>query len=271
MITHEQFEKAKQFIFRYGRLFDRKRFSFYFQNGSRDEVLTALMCYQNEDGGFGNGLEMDVLCPVSSPICTETAMYYLDDLGVTQGEVVDRLESWILASQQEDGTLPHPVDQVKLYPHGEWWLGDDNVRVLSLAGLLGRWGRGSEQFFSRVAEYFSARTLPDDLGIFEYPFYMYLRYAPGAEKFSDSLEKARRQIPDMLEKTAGHYPLFCPHWSYARDEISQEKLKAEAAKVIGYLQDDGGLATAYPDLPWWRPVDTLKVLVLLKRHGFLDV
>ncbi len=271
MITSEQFEKAKQFIFRYGRLFDRKRFSFHFENGSRDEVLAALMCYQNEDGGFGNGLEMDVLCPVSSPICTETAMYYLEDLGVTEGEVIDRIESWILSSQRDDGILPHPMDQVILYPHGGWWLNDDKDRVLSIAGLLGRWRRGSEEFFSRVEKYFSAQTLPDELGVYNYPLYMYLRYAPGAEKYADSLEQLRSRIPDMLEKTADHYPLFGPHWSDASDEISEEDLKAEAAKMVSFLQDDGGLATAYTDLPWWRPVNTLKALVILKRHRFLDV
>ena len=42
MVTEEQFEKAKQFIYRYGRLFDRKRFAFHFENGSRDEALAAL-------------------------------------------------------------------------------------------------------------------------------------------------------------------------------------------------------------------------------------
>jgi len=268
MITEEQFGKAKQFIFRHGRLFDRKRFLYHFEDGSRDEVLAALMCYQNEDGGFGHGLEMDVLCPVSSPICTETAMYYLEDLGVTEGEVVDRLENWILSSQQEDGTLPHPVDQVTLYPHGGWWLNDDKDRVLSLAGLLGKWERGSEQFFSRVEKHFSTQTLPDELGVYNYPIYMYLRFAPGAEKYADSLEEVRSKIPDMLEKAADHYPLFSPYWSNAGDEVGRETLEAEAAKMVNDLQDDGGLATAYPDLPWWRPVNTLEALVILKKYGF---
>ncbi len=47
-------------------------------------------------------------------------MLLLDELGVTQGDMVDRLESWILAAQQKDGTVTPPLAELKAYPHGEW-------------------------------------------------------------------------------------------------------------------------------------------------------
>ena len=70
MVTREQFEKALQFIYRYGDLLARKRFAFHFEEGSKQAVLDTLNSYQNDDGGFGNGLELDVMCPESSGICT---------------------------------------------------------------------------------------------------------------------------------------------------------------------------------------------------------
>jgi len=69
MITPEQFEKARQFIYRQGDLLTRRRFAFHFEQGSNQPVLQALACYQNDDGGFGNGLELDITCPESSGIC----------------------------------------------------------------------------------------------------------------------------------------------------------------------------------------------------------
>lgn len=271
MITQEQFDKAKQFIFRHGRLFDRKRFSFHFEDGSSKSALESLLCYQNPDGGFGHGIELDVLCPASTAIGAETAMYYLEDLGIKDGEKIDRLENWILSAQQDNGTVPHPENEIKLYPHGPWWLGDDDIRVFSLAGMLGKWGRGSELFFQRVENYFENYPFPEKFEIYTYPLYLYLRFAPGMEKHTARLEEIRCQLPNLLEKFKDYYPLFSPYWSYASDDVSREILKAEAEKMVDDLQDDGGLKFAYPDLPWWRPVVTLEGLVALKKHGFLNI
>ena len=35
-----------------------------------------------------------------------------------------------VSEQGEDGRLPHPVEAVKAYPHGEWWL-EDHGRALA--------------------------------------------------------------------------------------------------------------------------------------------
>ena len=113
MLTQKQFEAAKGFIFRHGRLLDRKYFQFHFANGSRDEVLQVLSCYQNPDGGFGYGLEPDVMCPASTGICMEIGMAYLEGLGVTEGEIVDRAESGTVGAQQEDGSMRPPEAEVR--------------------------------------------------------------------------------------------------------------------------------------------------------------
>jgi hypothetical protein len=78
------------------------------------------------------------MCPVSSPICTEVGLSLLHELEAAQTPVAERAEGWILRSQLEDGTLPHPTEEIKRYPHGGWWLNNDRARVLSLAGLLRR-------------------------------------------------------------------------------------------------------------------------------------
>ena len=40
-------------------------------------------------------------------------------------------------------------------------------------------------------------------------------------------------------------------------------------KLFEVFLEDGGVATPYPDLPWWCPIFTLDGLILLKRYGFL--
>ena len=95
-INNNQIKKIKEFIFKNGRLLERNLFSFFFENGSKDAVIKAIVAYQNLDGGFGNGIEPDILCPDSTAIGAETAMYILDLLEHTNNEIVDQLFNWII-------------------------------------------------------------------------------------------------------------------------------------------------------------------------------
>ena len=47
------FEKARGFVYRNARPLELARWRFHFENGSADDVVTALSAFQNEDGGFG--------------------------------------------------------------------------------------------------------------------------------------------------------------------------------------------------------------------------
>lgn len=67
------FQKARGFIYRNARPVDLARWRYHFEGGAREEVLTALAAFQNEDGGFGHGLEADSLNPNSCPIQTWNA------------------------------------------------------------------------------------------------------------------------------------------------------------------------------------------------------
>ena len=40
------FEKAAEFIWKHGRLLERRIFEYFFLGGSKDNILTSLMAYQ---------------------------------------------------------------------------------------------------------------------------------------------------------------------------------------------------------------------------------
>src|SRR6186997_3124590 len=75
------FESAQTFILSNGRLLERQLFAFHFQGGDSQRVLSALLAYQNQDGGFGNALEPDKRTATSQPIDQEFALRVLDDIG----------------------------------------------------------------------------------------------------------------------------------------------------------------------------------------------
>ena len=106
MLTTEQLEKARQFIYRNGDLLTRKRFAYHFEGGAKQAVLDALACYQNDDDGFGNGLEKDVMCPESSGIALEIALGHLLELKVADGPILERALTWAHMNQTDNGDLP---------------------------------------------------------------------------------------------------------------------------------------------------------------------
>jgi len=53
----ERLKKAKDYIFMKGRRLEQCLYSFHLENGTQQQVLDALAEFQNEDGGFGHGIE----------------------------------------------------------------------------------------------------------------------------------------------------------------------------------------------------------------------
>jgi hypothetical protein len=272
MLTQAQLDKSKQFIYRHGRLLDRKRFAYHFEGGSKQAVLDALACYQNDDGGFGHGLELDVMCPHSSPICTEVGLAILLECDAGDSTIADRAERWILAAQRESGELVHPENHIRNYPHGNWWLGDDAIRVFAIAGLLARLGRGTEQLYARAAALFQAKysPFPAEVSVYDYPLHLYLNYASDVAQFADERAALRVLMPDMLAKAAWHCPLFFCHDRWYSEDIPAATWREEATKAVSTLQEDGGVSIVnYENLSWWRPVWTLEMLVRLQMQGLL--
>ena len=149
-IDENQYKRIKEFIFRNGRLLERKLFTFFFENGNKDDVIKALLAYQNLDGGFGNGIEPDLLCPESTAIGAETAMYILDLLEYVDNEITDHLVNWIIEVQNEEGYINHPPKNMYNYPFQDWWDGPDDLRILAISGFLKKWGFKELSFFKKV-------------------------------------------------------------------------------------------------------------------------
>ncbi|MBE6901572.1 MAG: hypothetical protein E7478_03790 [Ruminococcaceae bacterium] len=120
------YEKAKQFVYRNARPLDLARWQYHFENGSKEAVLHALSFYQNEDGGFGHGIEPDFLNPDSTPIATWAATDIINETGLTDKAhpivtgILRYLESGADFDEEQNqwlNTVPTNND----YPHAIWW------------------------------------------------------------------------------------------------------------------------------------------------------
>jgi hypothetical protein len=228
-----------------------------------------LLSYQNADGGFGNGIEPDLLCPDSTAIGAETAMYIIDLLEYENNEITDRLFNWINKEQNEKGYIDHPPKNMYNYPFQEWWGNPDDQRILALSGFLKKWGLEAPTFFKKVKDFYSTCSLPQEYTMYDYPYFVYLKYLGETKDEKKILQHIINQLPNIFEKNKDHYPLFGRHWYLALDIVDNEIKNNEAEIFIKGLKDDGGLKIVYQNLPWWRPIWTLDGLILLKKSGLI--
>lgn len=269
ILNPEQIQNARSFIFKNGRLLERQLFEYFFGNSTTSACLKALFAYQNEDGGFGNGIEPDLLCPDSTAIGAETALYILDLLDCHDAQTIGNLVDWIMTHQNSDGFIPHPPGNMLNYPYQPWWKNPDRERILALAGVMKKWGVGEAAFFEGVGSFFKSLSLPEEANFYDYPYFIYLKYCAGSDKDRAQFSKMVEGLPNLLNKYHSQFPLFSRAWFYASDCFERDVLAKEAATFVSAFHADGDIDSPYPDHPWWRPIILLDGLILLKRMSFL--
>jgi hypothetical protein len=140
---YDIFDKARKWIYFNARQIDLARFQYLFENGSREAVLSALMEYQNEDGGFGHALEADSFNPLSSPIQTWAATEILNEVCLEEDHpIIQGILRYLESGRDFNGkcwlnTVPSNND----YPRASWWNYDlqsyDRITYNPTAALAG--------------------------------------------------------------------------------------------------------------------------------------
>lgn len=123
-LTLQDFQEVRLWIYGNARNIELSLWKYYFENGSKEEVISSLSFYQNEDGGFGHALEADTWNPNSSPYTTLVAINILKDINFYDKNhpmmkgIFKFLESNSYCT--EDGwyfNIPSNND----YAHAPWW------------------------------------------------------------------------------------------------------------------------------------------------------
>lgn len=120
------YHRARRFIYKNARPVDLARWQYHFEDGSKEDVLEALACYQNTDGGFGYGLEPDYLNPHSSPAQTYEATEILWEIGMERSEAEHPIIQGILdylssGKDFEEDYWAHAVETTNSFPHADCW------------------------------------------------------------------------------------------------------------------------------------------------------
>lgn len=118
------YNKAREFIYKNARPLDIARWNYLFEDGNKEEVLTALAVYQNEDGGFGSALEPDCWNPNSAPLQTWSATIILKELKLEDRNhpIIQGILRYLSSGEEFDGhTWANAIASNNDFPHAPWW------------------------------------------------------------------------------------------------------------------------------------------------------
>jgi len=153
------FEKARNFIYKNARPLDFARWNYLFENGSKEDVLSNLMTYQNEDGGFGHGLEPDCWNHNSSPVQTWGATRIINEVNLEDKShpIIRGILKYLGAGVHFDGhTWANSIPTNNNYPHAPWWSFDPDSEptynpTASLVGFILKFGVQNSELFDKAA------------------------------------------------------------------------------------------------------------------------
>ena len=122
-LDRSSFERACEFVRREGRLLDAELLNHSLGADNAHAVLNELAAYQNEDGGFGHGLEPDIRTPNSTAIATSVGFQVLRKIQADSEHpmVTAGIEYLIATLNHEDWVWPIINPEVDLAPHAPWW------------------------------------------------------------------------------------------------------------------------------------------------------
>jgi hypothetical protein len=243
---------------------------FCWQDGSPEAVAAALAAYQNPDGGFGNGLEVDIKAPVSNPFAGRLAMHVMLTVPGSATEALrGPFAQWLEANQHEDGDW-HFEPEVLRHDIAPWFAGWTFPSLnpsCCVAGTANQLGLATPEMLARVAALFERLGSLEEAQTGEfYNVLPYVEYVAGVD-FPDR-DAYIMAIADGI--TARSYEDAQHFFDHAINggpdltaRIPADLLSSQADRLMNEVSDDGGWPTPYD--PAWRPWTTASAMITLAR------
>lgn len=236
-------------------------------DGDPQAIVDGLSRYQNEDGGFGRGLEVDIGAPQSNPFAACLALDYLrgvpSDVGASMR---DGLGAWLLENQAEDGDWHFSAETKagKLAPWFAGWSFPSLNPACCLAGLAAVNGLATYEMLARVDRLFRDKASLDVVRNGEfYDLTPYTEYSLTGALPPEYLEELAATIvrwarEDRFEDADHFFHLALRNAPELAARIPRDIVDSYVARGLTEQLADGGWPTPYD--PAWRPAATAGVL-----------
>ncbi len=288
----DAFTAGDQFLRKQARLLERRLFATCFLAAPATGVIDALRGYQNDDGGFGHGLEPDKRCPASLPVDVEAAFGAMNTAGAADARMVRRACDFLARTAAEagaGGAVPLAFGVIESYPRAEHWSAWTYVPGINpTAGLVGLlYSMGVDHpWMPQATRYcwdkIEAGEVLDGVHTFSEAL-VFLEHVPDrarADRCAAELAGRLGDVPGLhLDPDAEGYGLSPLHFaptakSRWRELFTAAQIDAHLDKLERSQQPDGGWTIGWQppseasELEW-RGIVTLSALRTLTSYGRL--
>jgi hypothetical protein len=290
----DAFAAGDCFLLNQARLLERRLFATCFLGQPPAGVVDALRGYQNDDGGFGHGLEPDKRCPASLPIDVETAFQALAAAGAVDHDMVTRACDFlarVTAEADAGGAVPPAFPVIEHFPRAAHWTEWTYLPGLNptagLVGLLYQLGIDHPWRSAGTAycwQQLESGDLPDDAHVLKevLVFLEHVPDRPRAERHAAALTLNLAGIPlfhlDPDTPGYGLSPLdIAPQASSPwRALFTDAQVSAHLDRLQKDQQADGGWPVTWEPpsqaaVSEWRGIVTLGALRTLTSYGRLSL
>lgn len=112
----EVYQKAKEYILNNGTDLQKACCNYVTGQEDKKKIAIELGKYQNDDGGWANGLEIEYQGPVSTPFSTSVALGHIVRFKLENSELLKKTLDYLKNTQREDGKW-EDVEEMTQYPH----------------------------------------------------------------------------------------------------------------------------------------------------------
>lgn len=112
----ELFAKAEKYIRENGNTLQKTCLDYITGKADKQKVIEELSRYQNSDGGWANGLEIEYPGEASSPFTTAVALGYISKFGLAETDLLKNTLEYLHNTQAKNGMWDDTEEMLK-YPH----------------------------------------------------------------------------------------------------------------------------------------------------------
>jgi hypothetical protein len=300
MLRPDAFERADRFLREQARPLEGALFQHDFRGAGSDAALEALSAFQNDDGGFGHGLEPDAATPSSGALATSVALHHLASLQVPSDDPrVTRAVAYLRATlDPEHWTWRIVPEDTDAHPHAPWWGSEGleerfgefqvNPRGDIVAALYAFPGVVEEGWLEPLAEDTVRAIETRTLEMHDLLNAVSLLESPGIPvgwraRVRSACEAAAESVPRDPAQFEGYglRPVdLAPRPDAALHHLFADAVHANLDVLVAQQEEDGAWAPswawgAYPEA-WaearraWQGVLTLRALRVLRGYGRIE-
>ncbi|QQO08846.1 hypothetical protein [Breznakiella homolactica] len=310
ILDTEAYGEIAGWIHRNARELELSLWRYFFEEGSREAVLSALEPYRNHDGGFGHAMEPDNWNPGSTPNTCLYALHILGAIGFWDPDspLCGGILSFLEEAEQPGGGWLFSVPENDRYPRAPWWNYSEKENTAQgpgltaeISGIILRYGDRESELFRRALSsaeiFFADYAQADPQGEMGLSGALSLIKAIEERNLPVSFDYAslKERIPALINKTIERDP---SKWQYYTPRPSlfidspespfypgNEEIVAAELDYLIETRHPGGVWdiswTWFDNLEkysrefclsenWWKASKATEKLLFLKNFGRLE-